>query len=84
MRRGLVEEAHAADIAERGEDALWMAQATEYDAIVLDLMLPGLDGVEVCRRLRAAGVWSPDPHAHGPRRVSTTASAASTQAPTTT
>jgi two-component system OmpR family response regulator len=59
VRRGLLEEGHAADITGSGEDALWMAQATPYDAIVLDLMLPGLDGVEVCRRLRAAGVWSP-------------------------
>ena len=59
LRRGLVEEAHAADVARSGEDALWMARATEYDAIVLDLMLPGVDGVEVCRRLRADGVWSP-------------------------
>jgi two-component system, OmpR family, response regulator len=59
LRRGLVEEAHAADVAASGEDALWMARATEYDAIVLDLMLPGIDGVEVCRRLREAGVWSP-------------------------
>jgi two-component system OmpR family response regulator len=59
LRRGLVEEAHAADVAASGEDALWMARATEYDAIVLDLMLPGVDGVEVCRRLREAGVWSP-------------------------
>jgi two-component system OmpR family response regulator len=59
LRRGLAEEAHAADVAASGEDALWMAQATEYDAIVLDLMLPGLDGIEVCRRLRAEGVWSP-------------------------
>ena len=59
LRRGLLEEAHAADVAATGEDALWMAQATAYDAIVLDLMLPGIDGLEVCRRLRAAGVWSP-------------------------
>jgi two-component system OmpR family response regulator len=59
LRRGLAEEAHAADIARSGEDALWMAQATEYDAIVLDLMLPGIDGIEVCRRMRAEGVWSP-------------------------
>ena len=59
LRRGLVEEAHAADVANTGEDALWMAQATEYDAIVLDRMLPGIDGVEVCRRLRADGVWAP-------------------------
>jgi two-component system OmpR family response regulator len=59
LRRGLEEEAHAADVAGTGEDALWMGRATEYDAIVLDLMLPGMDGIEVCRRLRAAGVWSP-------------------------
>ncbi|MGH2996734.1 MAG: response regulator transcription factor [Gaiellaceae bacterium] len=59
LRRGLVEEAHAADVARSGEDALWMARATEYDAIVLDVMLPGLDGLEVCRRLRADGIWSP-------------------------
>jgi len=59
LRRGLEEEAHAPDIASTGEDALWMARATEYDAIVLDLMLPGVDGIEVCKQLRAAGVWSP-------------------------
>ena len=41
LRRGLEEEAHAADVAGDGEDALWMARATDYDAIVLDLMLPG-------------------------------------------
>lgn len=38
---------------------MWMARAVEYDAIVLDLMLPGIDGIEVCRRLRADQVWSP-------------------------
>jgi two-component system OmpR family response regulator len=59
LRRGLLEEGHAADVAASGEDALWMAQATPYDAIVLDLMLPGIDGLEVCRRLRGDGVWSP-------------------------
>jgi len=59
LRRGLVEESHAADVAASGEDALWMARAIDYDAIVLDLMLPGIDGFEVCRRLRAGGVWSP-------------------------
>jgi two-component system OmpR family response regulator len=59
LRRGFAEEAHAADVARSGEEALWMAQATEYDAIVLDLMLPGVDGIEVCRRLRSDGVWSP-------------------------
>jgi two-component system, OmpR family, response regulator len=59
IRRGLTEEAHAADIAATGEDALWMARSTEYDAIVLDLMLPGVTGLDVCRSLRSDGVWSP-------------------------
>jgi two-component system OmpR family response regulator len=59
LRRGLLEEGHAVDVAQTGDDALWMAQAVEYDAVVLDVMLPGLDGLEVCRRLRTSGVWSP-------------------------
>jgi len=59
IRRGLREEGMAADVATRGEDALWMAGATEYDAIVLDVMLPGKDGFETCRALREDGVWSP-------------------------
>jgi two-component system OmpR family response regulator len=59
LRRGLRDDGMAADVAVRGEDALWMAGATSYDAIVLDVMLPGLDGFEVCRRLREDGVWSP-------------------------
>ena len=59
IRRGMRGEGLAADVAISGEDALWMAAATEYDAIVLDVMLPGLDGFEVCRRLRTAGVWTP-------------------------
>ncbi|MEW6582006.1 MAG: response regulator transcription factor [Actinomycetota bacterium] len=59
IRRGLVAEGHCADVAGCGEDAVWMAQAVAYDAIVLDLMLPGIDGVETCRRLREAGVWTP-------------------------
>src|SRR5215204_1240147 len=48
-----------ADVAVKGEDALWMAGATEYDAIVLDVMLPGIDGFEVVRRLRDDGISSP-------------------------
>ena len=59
LRRGLVEEGHAADVAATGDDALWMAGATDYDAILLDVMLPGIDGFEVCRRLRRSEVWSP-------------------------
>ena len=59
LRKGLRQEGIAVDLAGKGEDALWMAGATEYDAIVLDLMLPGIDGIEVCRRLRGEGVWSP-------------------------
>jgi two-component system OmpR family response regulator len=59
LRRGLTEEGYAADVARTGEDALWMARSVEYDAIVLDLMLPELDGLEVCRRLREGGVWTP-------------------------
>jgi two-component system, OmpR family, response regulator len=59
VRRGLMEEGAAVDVARTGEDALWMASATPYDAVVLDVMLPGIDGFETCRRLRDDGVWSP-------------------------
>ena len=59
LRRGLAEEGHAVDVARTGDDAFWMAGAAEYDAIVLDLMLPGVDGIEVCRRVRESGVWAP-------------------------
>ncbi|HSJ16770.1 MAG TPA: response regulator transcription factor [Solirubrobacterales bacterium] len=59
IRRGLLEEGMSVDVTERGEEALWMAGSTEYDAIVLDVMLPGIDGFETCRRLRDDGVWSP-------------------------
>jgi two-component system OmpR family response regulator len=59
VRRGLAEEGHAADIAGTGRDALWMAEAHPYDAIVLDVMLPGISGFETCRKLRNAGIWTP-------------------------
>jgi two-component system, OmpR family, response regulator len=59
IRRGLVEEGYAADVASTGEDAIWMAQAHPYDAIVLAAMLPRLSGFDTCRTLRNAGVWSP-------------------------
>jgi two-component system OmpR family response regulator len=59
LRRGLVEDGYAADVAGTGEEALRMARAVPYDAIVLDVMLPGLGGFDVCRQLRSSGVWSP-------------------------
>jgi two-component system OmpR family response regulator len=59
VARGLREEGYAADLADRGEEALWMANAVDYDAIVLDVMLPGVDGFEVCRKLRAGAIWTP-------------------------
>jgi two-component system, OmpR family, response regulator len=59
LRRALEEEGHAVDVAADGPDGLWMATENPYAAIVLDIMLPGFDGFELCRRLRAAGVWVP-------------------------
>lgn len=59
VARGLREEGYAVDVTARGEDALWMAHAAQYDAILLDVMLPGADGFAVCRRLRSESVWSP-------------------------
>ena len=59
IRRGLRDDGMSADVAVKGEDALWMAAATDYDVIVLDVMLPGMDGFEVCRRLRSDAVWAP-------------------------
>ena len=59
IRRGLVAEGLAADVAPSGEEALATAGAHAYDAIVLDVMLPGIDGFETCRRLRERGIWTP-------------------------
>jgi two-component system, OmpR family, response regulator len=59
IRRGLREEGLLADVAIKGEDALWMAGSSEYDVIVLDVMLPGIDGFKTCKRLRADGVRTP-------------------------
>jgi two-component system OmpR family response regulator len=59
LRRGLVEEGLAVDVAGSGEDALIRASATDYDAIVLDVMLPGISGFDTCKRLRERGTWSP-------------------------
>ncbi len=57
--RGLAKEGMAVDIASTGEQAVEMAGAADYDSIVLDVLLPGIDGFETCRRLRSAEVWSP-------------------------
>lgn len=59
IKRGLEEESHAVDVASDGPDGLWMATENDYAAIVLDLMLPGFDGIELCRRLRSQGIWAP-------------------------
>lgn len=59
LRRGLSERGNATDLVSCGEDALWMATAHDYDAIVLDVMLPGIDGFQTCARLRKNGVWAP-------------------------
>ncbi len=59
IRRGLRAHGLSADVAISGEDALWMAAATEYTVIVLDVMLGGIDGFETCRLLRADGCWVP-------------------------
>jgi two-component system, OmpR family, response regulator len=59
IARALREDGHAADVAHDGRDALWMAKAAPYDAIVLDVMLPQVDGIQVLRRLRESGVWTP-------------------------
>jgi two-component system, OmpR family, response regulator len=59
LRRGLDEAGHAVDLVGTGEEALDWARAAAYDALVLDVMLPGVDGFEVCRRLRRAGAKTP-------------------------
>jgi two-component system OmpR family response regulator len=59
LKRGLEEEGYAVDLSGDGLEAVWMATENDYDVIVLDVMLPGIDGFEVCRRLRADGRWAP-------------------------
>jgi two-component system, OmpR family, response regulator len=59
LRRGLRREGMAVDVAADGEDALVRATSTSYDVILLDVMLPGRDGIELCRMLRARDVWAP-------------------------
>ena len=55
MAKGLREQTYAVDVAQDGEGALYQANVNDYDLIILDIMLPGKDGFEVCRELRAAG-----------------------------
>jgi len=59
LRRGLMEEGHAVDLAGDGPEGLWYATENSYDAIVLDVMLPGFDGFKLCRKLRDQGLWTP-------------------------
>ena len=59
LKRALEEEGHAVDVAGDGPDGLWLATENSYAAVVLDVMLPGFDGFELCRRLREAGIWVP-------------------------
>jgi two-component system, OmpR family, response regulator len=59
IRRGLEHEGYAVDTAPDGDEGLYLATENPYDAVVLDVMLPGVDGLEVCRRLRARGRWAP-------------------------
>jgi DNA-binding response OmpR family regulator len=56
---GLETEGYVVDVADNGEDGLWKASESAHDVIVLDVMLPGLDGYQVCQRLRQRGVWTP-------------------------
>src|SRR5437588_2853657 len=59
LRRGLEHEGYAVDVSADGEDALFQGSENDYDAIVLDVMLPGQDGFDVCRALRERGRWAP-------------------------
>ena len=58
-RRGLTRDGQTVGVCADGSDALLQARLREYDGIVLDIMLPGLNGIEICRRLRAGGVTTP-------------------------
>src|SRR5437867_502396 len=59
LRRGLEDEGYAVDVSPDGRDGLHMGSENDYDAIVLDVMLPEVDGLEVCRQLRSRGRWAP-------------------------
>jgi DNA-binding response OmpR family regulator len=59
VRAGLADEGFAVDVQHTGVDGLWAATENPYDVVVLDIMLPGLNGYEVCRQMRSRGVWTP-------------------------
>jgi two-component system OmpR family response regulator len=59
LKRGLRQEGYSVDVAPTGEEAVWLGTENDYDAIILDVGLPDLDGFAVCRRLREAGRWAP-------------------------
>lgn len=59
LKKGLEAEGFATDVALNGTDGLWMASENPYDAIVLDILLPGMNGYEVCASLRERGIWTP-------------------------
>jgi len=59
LKRGLEADGFAVDVALDGTDGKWMATENEYDAIVLDIMLPGINGFKLCGELREAGNWTP-------------------------
>ncbi|GGB31330.1 DNA-binding response regulator [Flexivirga endophytica] len=59
LQRGLMRENYAVTVAHNGIDGLWHAQETSFDVVVLDVMLPGMNGLEVCRQMRAESIWSP-------------------------
>lgn len=59
LRAGLVADGFAVDVARTGPDGLWLAREEPFDAIVLDLMLPGINGYRICHTLRAEGIWTP-------------------------
>jgi DNA-binding response OmpR family regulator len=66
LAKGLREASFAVDVARDGEAALFQATTTDYDGVILDIMLPIVDGVSVCRTIRQQRLHGPDPHAHGP------------------
>jgi two-component system OmpR family response regulator len=59
LRRGLAEEGFAVDVAASGEEGLWLGRENDYDAVLLDVLLPGVDGFAVLAELRGAGRWAP-------------------------